>query len=103
MAIRVRRRVARCRSLAAVAPRASPARLRARRRRRTAASRRIGANPPGFVEGRVRDPDGRPVAGIGVRGIPRGADDPVVAAGDDGVRRDLPPVARRARRTTGSC
>jgi hypothetical protein len=42
----------------------------------TAASLRIGANPPGFIEGRVRGLDGRPAAGIGVRGIPRGADIP---------------------------
>ncbi len=42
----------------------------------TAASRRIADNPPAVVEGRVRDLDGRPVAGIGVRGIPRGADIP---------------------------
>jgi hypothetical protein len=44
--------------------------------KRTAASQRIGANPPGFVEGRVRDPGGRPAARIGVRGIPRGAEIP---------------------------
>jgi len=42
----------------------------------TAASRVIAANPSATVAGRVRDPDGRPVAGIGVRGIPRGADIP---------------------------
>src|SRR5262245_49864752 len=42
----------------------------------TAATRRISANPPGIVEGRVRDLDGRPVAHIGVRGLPRGADIP---------------------------
>lgn len=42
----------------------------------TAATRRISANPPAVVEGRVRDLDGRPVAGIGVRGLPRGADLP---------------------------
>jgi len=39
----------------------------------TATTRRIDANPRAVVEGRVRDLDGRPVAGIGVRGIPRGA------------------------------
>lgn len=44
--------------------------------KRTASSLRIGSNPPGFVEGRVRDPDGRPAARIGVRGIPRGAEIP---------------------------
>ena len=42
----------------------------------TAATKRISANPKAIVEGRVRDEDGRPVAGIGVRGIPRGADIP---------------------------
>ena len=42
----------------------------------TAATRRISANPPAVVEGRVRDLDGRPVAHIGVRGLPRGADIP---------------------------
>ena len=42
----------------------------------TAATKRISANPRAVVEGRVRDEDGRPVAGIGVRGIPRGADIP---------------------------
>ena len=42
----------------------------------TDASRRIAANAPAVVEGRVRDESGRPVAGIAVRGIPRGADIP---------------------------
>src|SRR5262245_42797999 len=42
----------------------------------TAATRRISSNPKAVVEGRVRDEDGRPVAGIGVRGIPRGANIP---------------------------
>ncbi len=42
----------------------------------TATSRRIAANPRATVEGRVRDVAGRPVAGMGVRGIPRGADIP---------------------------
>ena len=42
----------------------------------TAASRRISANPRATVEGRVRDPEGRPAAGIGVRGIPHGASIP---------------------------
>lgn len=53
----------------------------------TAATRRIEANPRAVVEGRVRDLDGRPVAGIGVRGIPRGADipwAPAVPTGCDG-------------------
>jgi hypothetical protein len=42
----------------------------------TAAAKRIAQNPPATIEGRVTDPDGRPVAGIGVRGIPRGEDIP---------------------------
>jgi hypothetical protein len=53
----------------------------------TAASRRIAANPPAIVEGRVRDAGGNPVAGIGVRGIPAGKDvpwSPVVETGCDG-------------------
>ena len=32
---------------------------------------RRSTNPPAVVEGRVRDPQGRPVAGIAVRGLPR--------------------------------
>ena len=42
----------------------------------TAASRRIRANPRATVLGRVRDAEGRPAAGLSVRGIPRGADIP---------------------------
>lgn len=42
----------------------------------TAAAKRIARNPPATIEGRVSDPDGRPVAGVGVRGIPRGEDIP---------------------------
>lgn len=42
----------------------------------TAAAKRIAQNPPATIEGRVTDPDGKPVAGIGVRGIPRGEDIP---------------------------
>jgi len=42
----------------------------------TAAAKRIARNPPATIEGRVTDPDGRPVAGVGVRGIPRGEDIP---------------------------
>jgi hypothetical protein len=42
----------------------------------SAAAKRIAQNPPATIEGRVTDPDGRPVAGIGVRGIPRGEDIP---------------------------
>jgi hypothetical protein len=56
----------------------------------TAATKRISANPRAVVEGRVRDEDGRPVAGIGVRGIPRGADipwSPTVPTGCDGTFR----------------
>ena len=40
---------------------------------------RIASNPPAVVEGRVVDPDGRPAAGVGVRGIPRGEDIPWTA------------------------
>src|SRR5438067_1241672 len=48
--------------------------------RPTEASRQICANAPATVEGRVRDADGRPVARIGVRGIPRGRDIPWLPA-----------------------
>ena len=50
----------------------------------------IRSNPRAVVEGRVRDPEGRPVAGIAVRGIPRGADIPWSAwalTGCDGAFR----------------
>jgi hypothetical protein len=40
------------------------------------AATRIAQNPPATIVGRVTDPDGRPVAGVGVRGIPRGEDIP---------------------------
>jgi hypothetical protein len=60
----------------------------------TAATRRIDANPRAVVEGRVRDLDGRPAAGIGVRGIPRGADipwaPPATTACDGTFRLSLP-------------
>ena len=60
----------------------------------TATTRRIEANPRAVVEGRVRDLDGRPVAGIGVRGIPRGAAipwaPPVPTACDGTFRLPLP-------------
>jgi hypothetical protein len=60
----------------------------------TAATKRISANPRAAVEGRVRDLDGRPAAGIGVRGIPRGADIPwapaVPTACDGTFRLSLP-------------
>lgn len=42
----------------------------------TAAAQRIAKYPPATIEGRVTDPEGRPVAGVGVRGIPRGEDIP---------------------------
>jgi hypothetical protein len=42
----------------------------------TAAAQRIAENPPATIEGRVTDPFGKPVAGVGVRGIPRGEDIP---------------------------
>lgn len=44
--------------------------------RPTAEAKRIAANPRALVEGRVCDTAGRPVAGIGVRGIPWGRDIP---------------------------
>ncbi|MEP6993938.1 MAG: carboxypeptidase-like regulatory domain-containing protein [Acidobacteriota bacterium] len=44
--------------------------------RPTRASIQIRANPRATLEGRVRDPEGRPVAGIAVRGIPYGKDIP---------------------------
>jgi hypothetical protein len=53
----------------------------------TEATRRVAANPPAIVEGRVRDAEGHPVAGIGVRGIPAAKDvpwSPVVETGCDG-------------------
>ena len=56
----------------------------------TAATKRISANPRALVEGRVRDLDGRPAAGMGVRGIPRGADlpwSPAATTGCDGAFR----------------
>jgi hypothetical protein len=42
----------------------------------TEATKRVAANPRAVVTGVVRDEAGRPVAGIGVRGIPRGKDVP---------------------------
>jgi hypothetical protein len=42
----------------------------------TDATRRVAANAPAIVEGVVRDEHGSAVAGIGVRGIPRGKDIP---------------------------
>ena len=42
----------------------------------TEATKRVAANPRAIVDGVVRDEDGRPMAGIGVRGIPRGKDVP---------------------------
>jgi hypothetical protein len=63
----------------------------------TAMTRRIEANPRAVVEGRVRDLDGRPVAGIGVRGIPRGAAipwaPPAPTACDGSFRLSLPAPA----------
>ena len=65
--------------------------------KQTDASRRVAANPPAIVEGRVRDADGKPVAGIGVRGIPGGKDipwSPVALTGCDGsFRLSLPAPA----------
>jgi len=63
----------------------------------TDATRRIAANPPAVVEGTVRDEDGRPVAGLGVRGIPRGKDipwaPPVTTDCDGRFRLELPAPA----------
>jgi hypothetical protein len=63
----------------------------------TARTKRISANPRAVVEGRVRDLDGRPAAGMGVRGIPRGADIPWAApaptACDGTFRLSLPAPA----------
>ena len=42
----------------------------------TPAARRIAANPPAVLEGRLRDSSGSPVEGMGVRAIPRGRDVP---------------------------
>jgi hypothetical protein len=60
----------------------------------TARTRRIASNPRAVVEGRVRDLDGRPAAGMGVRGIPRGADipwaPPATTACDGTFRLSLP-------------
>lgn len=56
----------------------------------TAASRRIAANPPAILEGRVRTESGAPVGGMSVRAIPRGADipwSPPVATACDGSFR----------------
>jgi hypothetical protein len=44
--------------------------------RPTPQMKRIAGNPRAIVEGRVHDTAGRPVAGIGVRGIPWGRDIP---------------------------
>ncbi len=55
--------------------------------KQTQATRQVAANPPAIVDGRVRDADGKPVAGIGVRGIPGGKDvpwSPVVQTACDG-------------------
>jgi hypothetical protein len=63
----------------------------------TEATLRIAANPLAVVEGRVRDLDGRPAAGIDVRGIPQGADvpwaAPVPTACDGSFRLPLPAPA----------
>ena len=63
----------------------------------TQATLRIRSNPRAVVEGRVRDAEGRPVAGIAVRGIPRGADIPwsawAVTGCDGAFRLTLPAPA----------
>lgn len=58
--------------------------------RTTAETRRIAANPRATVEGRVTDAAGRPLAGVSVRGIPRGEHipwSPWVPTGCDGTFR----------------
>jgi len=64
------------------------------------AALRIAKNPPAVVEGRVTDPSGRPVAGVGVRGIPRGEDIPWAAPAitdcDGRFRLSLPAPAAYA-------
>src|SRR5262249_37708387 len=47
-------------------------------------TKKIASNPPAIVEGRVVDPEGRPAAGVGVRGIPRGEDLPWTPAATTG-------------------
>jgi hypothetical protein len=42
----------------------------------TEATKRLASNPRAVIDGVVRDETGRPVAGIGVRGVPRGKDIP---------------------------
>ncbi len=65
--------------------------------KQTEASRRVATNPRAIVEGRVRDADGKPVAGVSVRGIPVGKDVPwssVAVTGCDGsFRLSLPAPA----------
>jgi hypothetical protein len=46
----------------------------ASRPRPTAEAIRRATNPPAIVEGRVLDPQGRPVAGVAVWGLPRDKD-----------------------------
>jgi len=68
--------------------------------RPTAETLRVDANPRAIVEGRVTDPEGRPLSGVGVRGIPRGKDipwAPWVQTGCDGsFRLPLPAPAHYA-------
>ena len=63
----------------------------------SASSLRIAGNEPAIVEGRVTDTAGRPVAGIAVRGIPRGADipwsPPAVTGCDGRFRLSVPAPA----------
>src|SRR6187455_1736316 len=73
----------------------------------TDATKRVAANPRAIVTGVVRDEEGLPVAGVGVRGIPRGKDvpwAPPVTTGRDGrpgrpiAHRHQPSARRRAQR-----
>jgi len=54
---------------------------------------RRSANPPAIVEGRVSDPEGRPVSGVAVWGLPRDKDlgwsDPSVTDGAGRFRLSL--------------
>ena len=54
---------------------------------------RRSANPPAVVEGRVSDPEGRPVSGVAVWGLPRDKDlgwsDPSVSDGAGRFRLSL--------------
>ena len=103
-AIVVRRGIVEC-SGAGFLPRPRACAWPAPARRRRNKRRRRGASPPirpRSSRGASGTRSGHPVAGIGVRGIPRGQGRPVVARRRDGLRRPLPPDAGRVRRPTRS-